>query len=180
MGTADDRVAGLAARLEQLEARLRVVEDLAAINQVVASYGPAADSCDGDAVRALWAEGGTYELQGWFYTSDTMAETVTSDLHHRYVAAGSAHVMSAPKITLDGNRAVAVNHSRVFVHEGDRWIVDRAAANRWDLERTPAGWKVRRRVNRLLDGNAEARSLLAGEEPPAADQADRDQTASDR
>ncbi len=157
MGAADDRVADLTARLEQLEARLRVVEDLAAINQVVASYGPAADSCDGDAVRALWAEGGTYELQGWFYTSDTMAETVTSDLHHRYVAAGSAHVMSAPKITLDGDRAVAVNHSRVFVHEGDRWIVDRAAANRWDLERTEEGWKVRRRVNRLLDGSAEAR-----------------------
>ncbi|MGD9797969.1 MAG: nuclear transport factor 2 family protein [Acidimicrobiia bacterium] len=167
-------VAGLVERVERLESRLRAVEDVAEINRLVASYGPAADSCDGEAVRALWAEGGTYELQGWFYTSDTMAETVTSDLHHRYVAAGSAHVMSAPVITLDGDRAVAVNYSRVFVHEGDRWIVDRAAANRWDLERTDAGWRVRRRVNRLLDGSAEARAILAGEEPPPADPGDHD------
>jgi hypothetical protein len=159
-------IEGLEAHVERLERRLLAVEDIAEINRLIASYGPAADSCDGEAVRALWAEGGTYELQGWFYTSDTMDQTVTSDLHHRYVAAGSAHVMSAPVITLDGDRAVAINYSRVFVHEGDRWIVDRAAANRWDLERTADGWRVRRRVNRLLDGSAEARSILAGEAPP--------------
>jgi hypothetical protein len=164
--TADD---DLVARVAQLEARLRVVEDLAEINRVIASYGPAADSCDGEAVRDLWADGGTYELQGWTFTHATMDQTVASDLHRRYVAAGSAHVMSAPRIDLDGDRAVAINHSRVFVHEGDRWIVDRAAANRWDLERTPRGWKMRRRVNRLLDGGAEARALLAGEEPPPID-----------
>jgi hypothetical protein len=156
----------LIARLDALEARLRAVEDEAEICRVIASYGPAVDSNDGAAVAALWADGGTYELEGWTFTSDTMHLTVESDLHVRYVAAGSAHVMSLPKITLDGDRAVAINYSRVFIHEGERWVVDRTAANRWDMERTPAGWKVRRRVNRLTNGSAAARDLLAGHVPP--------------
>jgi hypothetical protein len=160
----DDR---LIARLADLEGRLQRVEDHEAIVRLIASYGPAADSVSGSDVAALWTEGGTYELQGWSFTSDTMHQTVESELHGRYVQAGSAHVMSLPKITLEGDTAVALNYSTVFVHEGDRWIVDRAAANRWDLERTTDGWKVRRRVNRLLDGSPDARDLLAGEVPPA-------------
>lgn len=162
---ADD---ALEARLDALEARLRAVEDEAAICRVIASYGPAVDSNDGAAVQALWADGGTYELEGWTFTSETMDQTVQSDLHASYVAAGSAHVMSMPKITLDGDAAVAINYSRVFMHEDGRWVVDRAAANRWDMERTVQGWKVRRRVNRLVNGSATARALLAGEEPPPA------------
>jgi hypothetical protein len=156
----------LLTRLAELENRLRRVEDHTEIQHVIASYGPAADSVSGDEVAALWANGGTYELQGWFFTSETMHETVESELHHRYVAAGSAHVMTLPMITVDGDRAVVLNYSTVFVHDGERWVADRVAANRWDLERTSVGWRVRRRVNRLLDGNPDARALLAGEVPP--------------
>lgn len=158
----------LAARVAALEARLRRVEDEADIVRLVASYGPAVDSCSADAVTALWADGGTYELQHGTYTSDTMHRVVESDRHLGYVAAGSAHVMTTPRIDLDGDRATALSYSLVFVRdaEADRWVVDRAAANRWDLERTPDGWKVRRRVNRLVDGGAEARALLAGWSPP--------------
>ncbi len=156
----------MSARLAEIENRLQRVEDHAAIVRLIATYGPAADSVSGDDVADLWAEGGTYELQGWFFTSDAMHQTVQSELHGRYVAAGSAHVMSLPKITVDGDTAVVLNYSTVLMHEVDRWIVDRAAANRWDLERTPDGWRVRRRVNRLLDGSPDARALLRGDVPP--------------
>ncbi len=33
--------------------------------------------------------------------------------------------------------------------------------NRWELVRTGVGWRVHSRVNRQLDGSAEARDLLA-------------------
>lgn len=158
----------LTERIDLLERRIREVEDHIAIFRLLASYGPAVDSMSGEAVKEMWADGGTYELEGYHFTRDIMHETIETDLHARYVAAGSAHVMSMPQITLDGDRAVAINYSRVFIREGDRWIVDRTAANRWDLERTDAGWKVRRRVNRLANGSAAARALLAGEVPPAA------------
>ena len=118
-------------------------------------------------MRDMWIEeGGTYELQGYAFTSADMAATVTSDLHRHFVAKGSAHTLGPVSVRLDGDTAVAVNYSVVFVHDGGRWIAERVAANRWDLTRTAAGWRVRRRVNRLLDGGAEAVSLLAGEEPP--------------
>jgi hypothetical protein len=158
----------LGARLDDLESRLRAVEDRAAITQVIASYGPAADSCDGETVRSLFTEDGTYELEGWSFTYDTMDETVLTDLHLRYVAAGSAHVMSLPHIVLEGDQAVAINYSFVFIAESGRFVIDRTAANRWDMVRTGEGWKVRRRVNRLTNGTAAARALLAGEPPPPA------------
>jgi hypothetical protein len=168
LGTMDDTSVGaLLARLDELERRVRRLDDAAEIAQLIAGYGPLADSSQGEAVKAMWTEtGGTYELQGYRFTSEDMAATVTSDLHLRFVAAGSAHTLGPARITVDGDRAVAVNYSVVFVHDDGRWIAERVAANRWDLTRTPAGWRVRRRVNRLLDGGAEALALLAGAEPP--------------
>lgn len=41
-----------------------------------------------------------------------------------------------------------------------RGIVVGVAANRWELRRTSEGWKVVRRVNRLLDADATAAALL--------------------
>ena len=147
---------------------LRELEDRAAIVDLIARYGPAVDTCDGEAVRDLFASDGTYELEGWFFTQETMDQTVTTDLHQRYVAAGSAHVMSLPTIDFHGDDAVAINYSQVFIAQGDQWIVDRCAANRWDLTRTASGWKVKRRVNRLLHGESSSRELLAGQDPPPA------------
>jgi hypothetical protein len=156
----------LADRVMALEAKVRDLEDRAAIGQLIAAYGPAVDSNRGEAVRALFSEDGTYELEGWFFTHETMSETVTTDLHRRYVAAGSAHVMSGPLVTIDGDRATAINYSFVLIAEGGRFVIDRTAANRWDLRRDDGRWRVRRRVNRLTNGSEAARSLLAGEIPP--------------
>ena len=165
--SSDREVARLADRLGRVERRLRELEDEAAIARLIASYGPLADSSQGDAVRDMWVEKeGTYELQGYLFTSADMAGTVTSDLHRRFVSSGSAHTLGPARIQLDGDTAVAVNYSVVFVHDDGRWIAERVAANRWDLTRTAEGWRVRRRVNRLLDGGPEAVAILAGEEPP--------------
>jgi SnoaL-like domain len=158
--------ADLTRRVGELEVRLREMEDRAAILEVIASYGPAADSSDGKAIQALFSASGTYELEGWSFTHDDMPETVNTDLHARYEIAGSAHVMSLPRIDVDGDRAVALNYSQVFVAHDAHWVVDRCAANRWELVREPDGWKVSRRVNRLLNGSAESHALLSGVEPP--------------
>ena len=82
-------------------------------------------------------------------------------MHHAYVEAGGAHVMSLPRIVIDGNEARATGYSRLYLKHGDHWRVERASANHWTLVRSDQGWKVQRRVNRLLSGSEEARSLLA-------------------
>lgn len=152
-------------RLQALENRIQQLEDRASILRVISMYGPAADRSDGRAIQQLFSTEGTYELEGWSFDHQSMEETVSTDLHARYVRAGSAHVMSLPSIRLDGDRAVAINYSQVFICQGDYWIVDRCAANRWELVRTSEGWKVDRRVNRLLNGSAVSVELLAGDQP---------------
>ena len=38
--------------------------------------------------------------------------------------------------------------------------IHRVVTNRWDLVRTPAGWRIKRRTLRLVDGSEPARQLL--------------------
>ena len=40
--------------------------------------------------------------------------------------------------------------------------IHRVAANRWELERTAGGWKIRRRTVRTIDGSEPPREILRG------------------
>ncbi|MGV2901662.1 nuclear transport factor 2 family protein [Microbacterium sp. AGC62] len=146
---------------EALERRLQVLEDRAEIADLIARYGPAADSGDADAVAALWAPGGTYQFDDTVLEADDIRSLVSIPTHVEYMRRGCAHIVSAPRIEIDGDDAVAVTHSVVMLREGERWIGERVSANRWELRRTADGWRVQRRRNRLLDGDGAARELLA-------------------
>jgi len=149
-------------RLEALESRVRELEDTLAIQKLIASYGPAVDGLDGEALLNMWGEDGSYDfgigdpLKG----RENVARLIDLDSHRAYVSAGSAHVLSVPRITIDGATATAVNYSQVFVKDENGWRADRTGANRWELIRTAEGWKVKSRTNSLLNGNAAARELL--------------------
>lgn len=149
-------------RLEALERRVNELEDTLAIQQLIASYGPAVDGLDSPALAEMWADDGTYDfgigepLRG----REAVAGLIDLDSHRTYIAAGCAHVLSTPRITIDGDTAVAINYSQVFVKGENGWHADRTGANRWELVRTPEGWKVWSRSNRLLDGTEAARGLL--------------------
>ncbi len=157
----------LSARLAALEARLAALEDEAAITRLIATYGPAVDSLTNAPLADLWTEDAVYDTGAQVFVGrEAIAALTGVETHRAFVEKGCAHVLSLPLITVDGDRAVAINHSRVYVREGEGWIVARASANCWDLVRTPAGWRVARRVNRLLNGSAEARALLVPGMPP--------------
>ncbi|MBO6718451.1 MAG: nuclear transport factor 2 family protein [Rhizobiaceae bacterium] len=150
-------------RIAQLESRISLLEDRLAILDLIASYGPAVDGMDGGALAAMWGENGSYDFGGDpLVGRENVAALIDLDTHRAYVSAGSAHVLSNPRITLEGDRAVVVNYSQVFTKAGDGWRTDRTCANRWELRRTADGWKVESRTNRLLDGSEEARLLLGG------------------
>jgi hypothetical protein len=40
--------------------------------------------------------------------------------------------------------------------------IHRVVTNRWDLARTPDGWKIKRRTSRLVDGSEPSREILRG------------------
>ena len=145
---------------EALERRLRALEDRAEIAELIARYGPAADAGDADAVAALWAPDGTYQFDDTVLDADCIRSLVTIPTHVEYMRRGCAHIVSAPRIEIDGDAAIAITHSVVMLRQGEQWVGERVSANRWELRRTAAGWRVQRRRNRLLDGDAAARGLL--------------------
>ncbi|WP_233997290.1 nuclear transport factor 2 family protein [Porphyrobacter sp. HT-58-2] len=143
--------------------RLQALEDREAIRNLIASYGPLADSGDGEGVAMLWTEEGVYAVDGFPEARGhaAIAGLITGAVHQALMARGCAHVLGAPVIDLDGDRATALCHSVVLAKTDERWEAVRVAANRWELARTPAGWRVTRRDNALLDGRGAARALLA-------------------
>jgi len=40
--------------------------------------------------------------------------------------------------------------------------IHRVVTNRWELKRTAAGWKIKRRTIRLVDGSDGSREILRG------------------
>lgn len=150
-------------RLSALESRLQELEDRAAIFQLMATYGPAVDTCNLEAVADLWTEDGIYDTDGYRFIGSADVGSVTrDDLHLQVVAQGAAHMIGMPHLTISGNTAVATGYSQVCLNEGDHHSVWRTSANRWEFLRTGSGWKVTNRINRRLVGSEESRAVLAG------------------
>jgi hypothetical protein len=151
----------LAARLSALEGRVVELEDTLEVLRVVAGYGPSVDG--GAAVEAglLWADDSEYD-------SDNAAEPLRGRAAIEELATtvgavpmGVAHFLNLPMVAVDGDRATVTGHSNTYHQEDDRYVVARVSANRWELERIDGRWQIRRRVNRILDGSAAGRELLA-------------------
>lgn len=153
-------------RFRALEEKVAGLQDQIAIYQLIAHYGPLADGADTEERRqkagALFGEDGVYDLgSDWKAQGpNEVAGMLAGEMHRDLIAHGSAHVMGLPYVLVDGDRAIAFSYSRVYRHRDGVFTVWRVSANRWELTRGEKGWEVTRRVNRLLDGNEEAKILL--------------------
>jgi len=150
--------------LEELAARVAALEDRLTIADLMASYGPAIDAGDPEAVARVWTEDGVYDVDtGVMRGRDEIAAMVVGERHQGYLRGGCAHILEPGSIRVDGDTAVATGKSMLVTADGDggRFTVLRATANRWELVRTADGWRCRRRIGRVLDGSRESRELLA-------------------
>ncbi|MEN4479672.1 nuclear transport factor 2 family protein [Mycolicibacterium cosmeticum] len=159
--------------------RLRRLEDERDIAKILASYGPAVDAGNADGAARLWAEGGTYDVEGWQMAGrGGVHEMVSSDAHQSLVARGCCHFLGPAAVTVDGDSAVAVCESLVLVRHtdaagldpADQYGVWRATANHFTLARIGGRWQITRRSSRVLNGERFAHALLtagaAGEPTP--------------
>lgn len=158
-------------RIEELERRVRQLEDQVGILQLVSAYGPLVDGGMAEEVADLWEPDGIYDfsadaepLEG----REAIVAMVRSDAHQHYLREGCGHVVGPPLVHVEGERAVATCYSLLVRHDRDGrgYRVARLSANRWELRRSGGRWRVTRRTNRLLDGRADGRALLAA---PAGD-----------
>ncbi len=150
--------------MNDIEARLRRLEDEADIGRLVLTYGPAADAGLTSVAGHLWLEDGRYDWDAAGTPHDGSSGVdamLRSDGHQGLIASGVAHVTGPLRIELDGDDATALSYSFVLRHEDERWFLWRVSAVRWELERTPtAGWRIRQRTNRLLDETGAGRELF--------------------
>jgi hypothetical protein len=166
-----------------LEDRIRAIEDRLAIYNLIASHPPSADTGAGDFTRSVYAEDSVIDLGGGKGATGNAAIGAISETpgHKAAIAGGLAHFVGLPHIALHGDTAVVTSYLQILtphptaepyevpnhgITKGFR--IHRVGANRWELERTAGGWKVKRRTQRILDGSEPAREILRQALPPQA------------
>lgn len=144
-----------------LEGRVRQLEDCLAVMRLVNSWGPAVDTGSSEEAADLWDDDGVLEsdlsrLDG----PAAVRAMVESEGQRALIDQGCAHVQSAPVIKVDGDRATATAYSQVFLHTEDGYDVSHVSANQWECRRTPGGWRLTRRINRVIDGRSDSHAIL--------------------
>lgn len=148
-----------------LTARLQALEDRLAIEDLIARYGPFVDSGATDDLAADWTEDAAYVGADFAFEGRAAIAALTAfPAHIGFMDAGCAHIMGPHAIELHGDTATARGSALVVIHDkaAGHWQVKRASANLWHFRREGERWRIARRENRLLDGNADARALLIG------------------
>ena len=153
--------------------RLRYLEDVHSIQQLVAAYGPAADSCNEEVLRRFWSDEAIYDIGvlGTVVGKDALMAVYGQDAHQKLVTHGSGHVGSIPYISVSGDAASAIHYVTLYRHRDEGFELFRLVAAYWTFGRTESGrWEATSRVLRSLDGSQEARDLLhrVGDAPGSA------------
>lgn len=146
-------------RLAALERRLQLVEDELAIHRLIVRYGLAVDTGDADRTTAVFSADGIYDADVRLMRGrDEIADMVRSDRHQGMVGR-CAHQIGPAVVRVDGDRAVALGYSRVYLRGDDGIDVYRVSMNRWELARRDSAWVIVHRLTRLL-GHDEAASIF--------------------
>lgn len=148
-------------RLTALETRLRSAEDQLEIIRLLNTYGPAVDSGSAEAAIGLWTQDGIYDAGGVTrFTPEALVTMYNDTGHQGLVHTGSSHLTATPRIEVNGDEAEAVAYSFVVVRRDDEFYIMRGAINHWHLVRTAQGWRIKERLNRVLDGTPESHEVM--------------------
>jgi hypothetical protein len=161
-----------------LEQRIKAIEDRLEIYNLIAGHPPSADTGADYYAEAVYTEDGVFDrgpdLSG-AAGNTAIAASLKSEGHQAAIAGGLAHFTGLPYIELDGDTAVVTSYLQILAphksgvsievpnHGASRgYHIHRVVANRWELVRTAAGWKIKRRTLRLVDGTEPSREILRG------------------
>lgn len=162
-----------------LEDRLQAIEDRLEILNLIAAHPPGADSASRASAASFWAEGGLIDMGSGPKAYEAMMEILASPGFREAQKQGICHFTGLPHIAIDGDTAVAISYLQILAADPDGkpfelaahgaskgFKVCRLSANRWELVRTRAGWRIKSRTIRSMD-NAAARDLLREAATPA-------------
>ncbi len=146
----------LVQKVERLERRLAEAEARLAVQQIITTYGLAADTNDIAAMMTLWTDDCVIEIDGNVIAQgrEQSRRIIESEVHQS-IQPYSAHVMGPFRIdVIDANHAVATGYQTVYVRDGKRAEgqsqVWRQSFGRWELRRTGERWEIARRQSRAV------------------------------
>jgi hypothetical protein len=151
-------------QLDWLIERLTRLEDLLAVHETVAGYGPTIDGGLRSEGGMLWTEDCIYDsnavgASGGYQTRDAIESLIENA---RDAELGFAHITHLPVVVVDGDRATAYAASHLpIARDGGAFEISRVSANKWDLIRADGHWQMQRRTSRTLDGSPDAKRLFA-------------------
>lgn len=146
--------------VQNLERRVRALEDELAIHRLIVRYGLAVDSGDAPRTSAVFAADGVYDTDVLVMHGRGEIEAMILGERHQGMVGRCAHQIGPAVVKVNGDAAVAVGYSRVYLADERGIDIYRVSVNRWELERSDGKWRIRNRVTRLL-GHEEARSVLS-------------------
>lgn len=159
-----------------LDKRLRVVEDKLAIYELIASHPPSADTGAADYTLSVYREDGVFDrgptLDGANGAKE-IAAFIQRPEHDEAIRGGLAHVTGLPLVDLRAGLATVTSYLMIvhLDHEGEPhelpnhgmsfgYRIHRAVVNCWELERTEGRWKIARRTLLPVDGTDPHLALL--------------------
>jgi hypothetical protein len=157
------------------EMRLRAVEDRLEILNLLAGFPLSSDIPSTAYWERMYEENAVMDRgaeQQDILGREDLVGILRGAPHLAAVESGMAHVAALPHIQIDGDRAVATGYLQIVIPNPDGpkvglgeyppsqgLMVWRLSANRWDLERTSAGWRVTKRTIRTAP-TSDALALL--------------------
>jgi hypothetical protein len=153
-----------------LEQRIQALEDHIEIMNFVIGYSTSVDSQSPDNRERFWLPDATVDMGQGPKPYETMMQTLYSEHFKTAQAQGIGHFTGPPHIVINGDEAVATAYFQILAAD-DRpfelaahgpskgFRVWRLTVNRWELKRTPKGWRVKNRTLRAFD-NPASREVL--------------------
>ena len=161
-----------------LKERIRAIEDrLGDLQPGSPAIRPGADTGADYYTRTVYAEDGVFDRGPHTGGAgrDAVAAVVKTPEHQAAINGGLAHFCGLPYVELDGDHAAVTSYLQILMPDPNGLAVElpnhgtskgfrihRVAANRWELVRTDAGWKIKRRTLRPLDGSGAGAARFCG------------------
>jgi hypothetical protein len=143
---------------------------------LIAAHPPSADTGAAFYSSHIYLEDGEFDrgesLPG-AVGNDAIGAFVRTEEHQAAIDGGLAHFADLPHIELQGDTAFVTSYLQIITPDAKGeprelsnhgvstgFRIHRVLANRWTLQRTPEGWRIKSRRLRPLDGSAPARDIL--------------------